>query len=269
MIGRLKWTSLALVLVGSATSEPLEAWRRLWRRSPAEFEGEVSRSLASRLERLGGSVHQGGRGWRLPLLRRSAASAAAAAERRREAALRLLLQIWRQRDDPATLLTTCDTLAALLDDGDSIDELEALLPQLAHLTTRLPADWLLTSVLERFVLRVCESNVHWALQLTWIAYSGLEENRPEAPAAASFPAAHLSPPQPHPSPPQVSTGDAEVHARCAALLHRIEQAVVYGAKVTSETLPRPFRDPSGTPRPPWASPRRDTAASVGRAGRGL
>ena len=79
---------------------------------------------------------------------------------------------------------------------------------------RLPADSLLTSVLERFALRVCESNVHWALQLTWIAYGALEENRPE-----------------------LDGSDAEVHARAARLLQLIEQTVVYGSRlVNRDTL---------------------------------
>ena len=34
-------------------------------------------------------------------------------------------------------------------------------------------------MLERFALRVSETNVHWALQLIWTVYANLEENRPE------------------------------------------------------------------------------------------
>jgi hypothetical protein len=203
-------TLLAVVLayLGASTCSPsADAWRQLWQRSPADFEGQASRRLVSTLDRLSPQNQR----WRI--FRRSAGSPAGTGTQR-GAALRLLLQIWRQRNDPASLLATCDALAALLGDDECVDELEAFLPQLAHLATHLPADWLLTSVLERFILHVCESNVHWALQLTWITYGELEENRPGE-----------------------SRSDDEIHARCAALLQRIEQAVVYGAKmVNRDTL---------------------------------
>lgn len=191
-----------LAWLGASTCSPTpDAWRQLLQVSPNDFEGQASRTLASALNRLTDRGRRT-RSWH--------SGSAAAAGSRRGAALRLLVHIWRQRNDAVALLATCDALAALLDDDECIDELEAFLPQLAHLVTRLPADWLITSVLERFILHVCESNVHWALQLTWIAYGGLEENRPEE-----------------------SRGDAEIHARCAALLQRIEQAVVYGAKMVN------------------------------------
>lgn len=202
--------AVVLACLGASTCSPsADAWRQLWQRSPADFEGQASRKLASTLDRLSAQSQR----WQLPFFRRSAGSLTGT-RTQRGAALYLLLQIWRQRDDPASLLATCDTLAALLGDDECVDELEAFLPQLAHLATHLPANWLLTSVLERFILHVCESNVHWALQLTWITYGELEENRPGE-----------------------SRSDDEIHARCAALLQRIEQAVVYGAKmVNRDTL---------------------------------
>lgn len=43
----------------------------------------------------------------------------------------------------------------------------------------LPAHDLLASALEHVVLRNCEFNLHWALQLSWIAVAHLEEHRPE------------------------------------------------------------------------------------------
>ena len=104
----------------------------------------------------------------------------------------------------------CDRLAAMLRDERAIDGLEAYLPQLAHMILWLPADSLLGSVLERFVLRVCESNVHRALQLSWIVYADLEENRPEA-----------------------VRGDPVVFRRCASPLQLVEQSVVYGAKLVN------------------------------------
>ena len=124
--------------------------------------------------------------------------------------LLLLLRAWECRDDPEHLRVLCDRLAAMLRDERAIDGLEAYLPQLAHMILWLPADSLLGSVLERFVLRVCESNVHWALQLSWIVYADLEENRPEA-----------------------VRGDPVVFRRCASLLQLVEQSVVYGAKLVN------------------------------------
>ena len=125
-------------------------------------------------------------------------------------ARRLLLSLWRRRDDPRVLIPTLQTLVAMACHESAVDELEAYLPQLAQLLSELPADSLLTSILERFALRVCATNVHWALQLSWLAYGGLEANRPELPGA-----------------------DARAHDRCARLLQLIEQAVVYGARPLS------------------------------------
>ena len=50
--------------------------------------------------------------------------------------------------------TACFKKERTVESLRAIDELEAYLPQLAHMLTRLPTDSLLTSVLERFVLRV-------------------------------------------------------------------------------------------------------------------
>ncbi|KAL1499635.1 hypothetical protein AB1Y20_011834 [Prymnesium parvum] len=172
-----------------------ELWERLWRRDPREFEDAMDRLVLDRPPR-----------WR------RAAARPPLAWRGRGDALRLLLQVWRQRDDPASLLAACDTLSSLLLHPAALDELELYLPQLAHLVLCLPADSLLASLLERFVLRVCESNVHWALQLRWIAYASLHENRPELGGDARSDAAH---------------------ARAARLLQLVEQSVVYGSKMVN------------------------------------
>ena len=94
--------------------------------------------------------------------------------RRRGDALRILLQVWRHRDDPIFLPGACESLAELANDERAVDELEVYVPQLAYMILGLPADSLLSSVLERFALRVCETNAHWALQLSWTVYAALE-----------------------------------------------------------------------------------------------
>ena len=188
---------------GSSSSSDL--WQRVWKQNPAGFESYASRALQQAMDRLmlgrrrrgwGGSDRPMPKGWR-----------------EHGDALRLVLQVWRQRDDPAFLLSMCDELAALVHDERAVDELESFLPQLAHIMLTLPSDSLLCSLLERFALRICESNVHWALQLRWIAYAALDENRPELERDGSV----------KPS--------AEAHARAARLLQLVEQSVVYGSKM--------------------------------------
>ena len=60
-----------------------------------------------------------------------------------------------------------------MQDDRGVDELEVYLPQIGHLLLRLPSDSLLATVLERFALRVSETNVHWALQLIWTVHASL------------------------------------------------------------------------------------------------
>eukprot|EP00965_Chrysotila_dentata_P109008 3601070-Pleurochrysis_carterae.AAC.1 len=147
-------------LLGGSPSA--DAFARLWQQNPAEFDEQVSRSAHSALERLAQLREKRGFAgfWRRTTQTEQSLP--------RGAALQLLFKVWRRRDEPAFVLATCDALANIVHDEGAIDELEAYLPQLAHMILRLPADSLLTSVLERFALRVCESNVHWALQLIWI-----------------------------------------------------------------------------------------------------
>ena len=157
---------LALLFVAGALAAPsTDGWMQRWKRSPTDFSSHAAQTLHSTLDRL----LQGPRV-------RSRAPRKATDDM---GALQLLLQVWKRRDDPAFLLELVDRLAALVQDDRGIDELEAYLPQLGHLILRLPSESLLATVLERFALRVSETNVHWALQLIWTVYSSLEENRPE------------------------------------------------------------------------------------------
>ena len=152
--------AVLLVVAGALAAPNHDGWRQLWKRSPTDFSSHAAQTLHSTLDRL----LQGPRV-------RSRAPRKATDDM---GALQLLLQVWQRRDDPAFLLELVDRLAALVQDDRGIDELEAYLPQLGHLILRLPSESLLATVLERFALRVSETNVHWALQLIWTVYANLE-----------------------------------------------------------------------------------------------
>ena len=140
----------AFLLVAGALAAPNhDGWRQLWKRSPTDFASHASEKLHATLDRL----LQGPRV-------RSRAPRKATDD---TGALQLLLQVWHKRDDPASLLELVERLALLVQDDRGVDELEAYLPQIGHLLLRLPSDSLLATVLERFSLRVSETNLHWAL----------------------------------------------------------------------------------------------------------
>ena len=180
-----------------------------YRSNPSAYESRVLESLNGALDRL---LQRGKRWGRRD---RSLLQHGPGGWRRPGDALRILLQVWRHRDDPIFLPGACESLAELANDERAVDELEAYLPQLAYMILGLPADSLLSSVLERFALRLCESNAHWALQLSWTVYAALEDNRPGGSLG----------------------GDSEAYSRAARLLQLIEQSVVYGAKmVNRDTL---------------------------------
>ncbi len=191
---------------GAPVGSRVESWRRDWIKNPdpAALEKQLLHSLDGALDRL---VHQGQR-WRRSLRRHL--DGHGSAWQRDGDALRLVLQVWRHRDDPSFVLGACDALAQLAGDERAVDELERYLPQLAALILQLPADSLLTSVLERFALRVCESNAHWALQLSWIVFGAMEDQRPELGGSRAAEGAY---------------------SRAARLLQLIEQSVVYGSKM--------------------------------------
>ena len=161
----MRRAAFLLVLAGALAAPNNDGWRQLWKRSPTDFATHASEKLHATLDRL----LQGPRV-------RSRAPRKATDD---TGALQLLLQVWHKRDDPTYLLELVERLALLVQDDRGVDELEAYLPQIGHLLLRLPSDSLLATVLERFSLRVSETNVHWALQLIWTVYANLEENRPE------------------------------------------------------------------------------------------
>lgn len=124
----------------------------------------------------------------------------------------LVISAWahRMNDSYAPLLE--QELAKQLRPKELGGDVELFLPQIGHIIVTLPADSPHACALERFVLRASERNIHFALQLAWIIQSALEDNSPGQPDA-----------------------DASVYARCARLLAHIEQAVVFGARMTYTT----------------------------------
>ena len=202
---------MAIFALSAATVAADEAsWRRVALANPAGFESRIIRSLDGALNRLSELSTR-----RFPWQRgdrdllETTALNVHGGWRRHGDALRLLLQVWRHREDPIFLPGAIEALADLALDERAIDELEVYLPQIACMA--LAPESLLSLVLERFALRLCETNAHWALQLSWAVYAILEDNRPERGLGAN----------------------PEAYSRAARLLQLIEQSVVYGAKMVN------------------------------------
>jgi hypothetical protein len=211
-----------VLLLASTTADGIQSssadgWRHLWKANPAGFESRLMRSLNGALERV---QHLSARRWPWQrsdraLLLRTFPSASAGGWKRPGDALRLLLQVWRHRDDPIFLPGAIEALADLAQDERAVDELELYVPQIAYII--LGDEGLLSSVLERFALRLCESNAHWALQLSWAVYGVLEDHAPDEGGASGASGA----------------SSAEAYSRAARLLQLIEQSVVYGATLVN------------------------------------
>ena len=215
MVARPAFRCAVLVLLGvrATAADPQKGWKRIFRADPQKFEDRVRRSLDGALEQLQQNSRNRlpflGRGWYDQALLET--THGASSWQRDGDALRHLIQVWRHRENPVFLPGACAALAELAQDERALDDLEKYLPQIAYMILGLPADNLLSSVLERLCLRLCESNAHLALQLSWSVYALLEDHRPEA----------------------VGGGNAEAYGRAARLLQLIEQSVVYGAKMVN------------------------------------
>ena len=90
--------------------------------NPHAYEGRLLRSLDGALDRL---LQRSGQPiFRLPWARRDELRLhGPGGWRRRGDALRILLQVWRNRDDPIFLPGACESLAELADDERAINEL--------------------------------------------------------------------------------------------------------------------------------------------------
>ena len=211
MASRVVPPVVLLASVACAAAAGIDYRVAAYRSNPQKYESSMIESLNGALDRL----LQRGSPWPWSRRDHSLLQQGPGGWRRQGDALRILLQVWRNRDDPIFLPGACESLAMLANDARAVDELEAYVPQLACMILGLPADSLLSSVLERFALRLCESNAHWALQFSWTVYAALEDNRPGGSLG----------------------GDSEAYSRAARLLQLIEQSVVYGAKmVNRDTL---------------------------------
>ena len=125
-------------------------------------------------------------------------------------------------------------------------QLESYLPQLALMIVCLPVDSLLSSVLERFALRVCESNAHWALQLSWVVFAHMEDHRPEL--QQELPSAEQSVVE-------------NVYGRAARLLQLVEQELPPRRRAAA-----PSRRRAAAPPRRRAAPRRRFTRAAANAG---
>ncbi|DBA02906.1 TPA: hypothetical protein N0F65_005933 [Lagenidium giganteum] len=128
----------------------------------------------------------------------------------------LMMALWQRRKDEKFTAALCERLSYLSISKPTLDQLEFYLPQLAHMVIHLEKE-LPIEAMEQFVLLLSQSSAHFALQLFWIIYAALDENRPKR------------------------NGNAKTFARCAQLLLALEQCFVYGSPVArkaSELLTR-------------------------------
>ena len=118
-----------LVLVAAHRAVAHDSWHKFViksaRHDPINFETRVHAALDGALERLHALEH----GFRFPWQRGSRdrellqTTTGDNAWRREGDALRLLLQVWRHRDDPIFLPGASEALAELANDARAIDEL--------------------------------------------------------------------------------------------------------------------------------------------------
>ncbi|KAL1524325.1 hypothetical protein AB1Y20_019225 [Prymnesium parvum] len=124
----------------------------------------------------------------------------------------LLLLLWAERKNAGSIATFCEKLFAIA--PREMDQVELYLPQFAHIVANLADDLAAPDVqaLERFLLSLSQLSIHIALQLFWMFYALLQENRPKR------------------------KGNHAMYQRCARLLLQLEQCVVYGAYTTTNAL---------------------------------
>ncbi|GLD99862.1 hypothetical protein PINS_up008590 [Pythium insidiosum] len=121
----------------------------------------------------------------------------------------LMISLWKQRKNAAFTAEICQRLSYLSFTNPTLDQVEFYLPQLAHMVIHFDKE-LPIDAMEQFVLLLSQSSVHLALQLFWIIYAALDENRPKR------------------------SGNPKTFARCAQLLLALEQCLVYGSPVVRE-----------------------------------
>ncbi|KAJ0407683.1 hypothetical protein ATCC90586_001865 [Pythium insidiosum] len=121
----------------------------------------------------------------------------------------LMISLWKNRKNEAFTAEICQRLSYLSFTNPTLDQVEFYLPQLAHMVIHFEKE-LPMDAMEQFVLLLSQSSVHLALQLFWIIYAALDENRPKR------------------------SGNPKTFARCAQLLLALEQCLVYGSPVVRE-----------------------------------
>lgn len=99
---------------------------------------------------------------------------------------------------------------------DDIVGMEFYLPQIAHLLVHLAVQWE-NGLLERFAFLVAQQSIHLALQLSFLLVGFMEDYQQEAEDGTKNP-----------------TADIRLYTRCATLLDKLEQAVVFGSPMSNK-----------------------------------
>ncbi|KAG7376840.1 Phosphatidylinositol 4-kinase beta [Phytophthora pseudosyringae] len=129
----------------------------------------------------------------------------------------LMISMWKHRANAPFTAELCQRLCSMPITQPMLDQVEFYLPQLAHMVVHLERELPMENM-EQFVLLLSQSSVHFALQLFWMIYAALDENRPKR-----------------------GGNNPRTFARCARLLLALEQCFVYGspaARQASELLTR-------------------------------
>lgn len=121
----------------------------------------------------------------------------------------LMIALWTNRKNEKYTNELCRRLSYINVTTFTLDQVEFYLPQLAHMVIHLDTEMPMEG-LEQFVLLLSQSSGHFALQLFWIIYAALDENRPKR------------------------NGNPRTFARCAQLLLSLEQCFVYGSPAARE-----------------------------------
>ncbi|OQR97803.1 phosphatidylinositol kinase (PIK-H1) [Achlya hypogyna] len=121
----------------------------------------------------------------------------------------LMQSLWKHRKDAAYTQAVCEELRSIMHTRPMLDQVDFYLPQLAHMVLHLEKE-LPMDAMEQFVMLLCLSSTHFALQFFWIVYATLDEHRPKR------------------------NGNPRTFTRCAQLLVILEQCLVYGSPVSKQ-----------------------------------
>ncbi|CEG47360.1 Phosphatidylinositol kinase (PIK-H1) [Plasmopara halstedii] len=121
-----------------------------------------------------------------------------------------IISLWKYRTNVSFSAELCQRLCSVPITKLLLDQVEFYLPQLAHMVMHLDCE-VPTDDIEQFMLLLAQSSVHLALQLFWVIYATLDENRPKT-----------------------VSSNPRTFSRCARLLLALEQCFVYGSPASRQ-----------------------------------